>query len=66
MRTLPVKVKLGSGITVSGGDLPETYDGLQFHLHWGSGSSVPGSEHTVNGVRHPMEVWHGCVIHAGL
>ncbi|KAF3853532.1 hypothetical protein F7725_014220 [Dissostichus mawsoni] len=25
------------------------------HLHWGNGSSVPGSEHTVNGKRYPME-----------
>uniref|UniRef100_A0A3Q0SH75 Alpha-carbonic anhydrase domain-containing protein n=1 Tax=Amphilophus citrinellus TaxID=61819 RepID=A0A3Q0SH75_AMPCI len=23
---------------------------LQFHLHWGNGSSVPGSEHTVDGL----------------
>ncbi|XP_070782843.1 carbonic anhydrase XVb [Enoplosus armatus] len=51
-----VKVTLGSGVGVSGGDLPEAYDSLQFHLHWGDGSSVPGSEHTLNGQRFPMEL----------
>uniref|UniRef100_A0A3Q2X0Y4 Carbonic anhydrase 4-like n=1 Tax=Haplochromis burtoni TaxID=8153 RepID=A0A3Q2X0Y4_HAPBU len=42
--------------SISGGDLSEQYDSLQFHLHWGNGSSVPGSEHTVDGKRYPMEV----------
>ncbi|XP_039992202.1 carbonic anhydrase XVb [Xiphias gladius] len=51
-----VKVKLESGVRVSGGDLSEDYESLQFHLHWGNGSSVPGSEHTVNGKRYPMEL----------
>ncbi|XP_047465725.1 carbonic anhydrase-like [Mugil cephalus] len=51
-----VKVGLSSGITVSGGDLSETYDSLQFHLHWGNGSAIPGSEHTVDGKRYPMEL----------
>ncbi|XP_075890481.1 carbonic anhydrase 4-like [Nelusetta ayraudi] len=51
-----VKVKFAPGILVSGGNLPEVYDSLQFHLHWGKGSSVPGSEHTVDGVRSPMEL----------
>uniref|UniRef100_A0A3Q2X0Q1 Carbonic anhydrase 4-like n=1 Tax=Haplochromis burtoni TaxID=8153 RepID=A0A3Q2X0Q1_HAPBU len=37
-------------------DLSEQYDSLQFHLHWGNGSSVPGAEHTVDGKRYPMEV----------
>lgn len=53
----PVKVAL-SNVNVSGGDLSETYQSLQFHLHWGNGSSVPGSEHTVDGKRYPMEVLH--------
>ncbi|XP_047465136.1 carbonic anhydrase 4-like isoform X2 [Mugil cephalus] len=53
---MTVKVSLHSGITVSGGDLSETYDSLQFHLHWGNGSAVPGSEHTVDGKRYPMEL----------
>lgn len=65
LRALPVKVKFAPGIQVSGGNLPEVYDSLQFHVHWGKGSSVPGSEHTVDGVRSPMEVRHGCAFHTG-
>ncbi|CAF95928.1 unnamed protein product, partial [Tetraodon nigroviridis] len=51
-----VKVSFNSGVKVSGGGLSESYDGLQFHLHWGNGSSVPGSEHTVDGKLYPMEL----------
>ncbi|TKS89886.1 Carbonic anhydrase 4 [Collichthys lucidus] len=51
-----VKVKVKSGVSVSGGDLPTSYNTLQFHLHWGNGTSVPGSEHTVDGKRYPMEL----------
>ncbi|XP_034563505.1 carbonic anhydrase XVb [Notolabrus celidotus] len=51
-----VKVALKSGLTVSGGNLPEAFDSLQFHLHWGNGVAIPGSEHTVNGKRYPMEL----------
>ncbi|TNN54275.1 Carbonic anhydrase 4 [Liparis tanakae] len=51
-----VKVSFNSGVSIRGGGLPGAYDGLQFHLHWGNGSSVPGSEHTVNGKRYPMEL----------
>uniref|UniRef100_H3DCL3 carbonic anhydrase n=1 Tax=Tetraodon nigroviridis TaxID=99883 RepID=H3DCL3_TETNG len=51
-----VKVSLNSGVKVSGGGLSESYDSLQFHLHWGNGSSVPGSEHTVDGKQYPMEL----------
>uniref|UniRef100_A0A3Q4H778 Carbonic anhydrase n=1 Tax=Neolamprologus brichardi TaxID=32507 RepID=A0A3Q4H778_NEOBR len=51
-----VQVTLKSGVKISGGDLSEQYDSLQFHLHWGNGSSVPGSEHTVDGKRYPMEL----------
>ncbi|KAJ0015914.1 hypothetical protein NQD34_014204 [Periophthalmus magnuspinnatus] len=50
-----IKVTFGSGVALSGGGLSGTYDSLQFHLHWGNGSSVPGSEHTVDGKRYPME-----------
>ncbi|XP_026171650.1 carbonic anhydrase 4-like [Mastacembelus armatus] len=50
-----VKVNLRRGVRISGGGLSEPYDSLQFHLHWGNGSSVPGSEHTVDGKRYPME-----------
>uniref|UniRef100_A0A3P8WSY2 Carbonic anhydrase n=1 Tax=Cynoglossus semilaevis TaxID=244447 RepID=A0A3P8WSY2_CYNSE len=49
-------VNFRSGVKVKGGDLPEEYDSLQFHLHWGNGASVPGSEHTVDGKRYPMEL----------
>ncbi|XP_063337913.1 carbonic anhydrase 4-like [Pelmatolapia mariae] len=51
-----VKVTFKSGVKISGGDLSEQYDSLQFHLHWGNGSFVPGSEHTVDGKRYPMEL----------
>ncbi|XP_023832631.1 carbonic anhydrase 4-like [Salvelinus sp. IW2-2015] len=51
-----VKVELRSGVQITGGALSEAYDSLQFHLHWGNGTSVPGSEHTVDGTRYPMEL----------
>uniref|UniRef100_A0A3Q2Q862 Carbonic anhydrase n=1 Tax=Fundulus heteroclitus TaxID=8078 RepID=A0A3Q2Q862_FUNHE len=51
-----VKVVFTEGIQISGGDLSESYDSLQFHLHWGNGTSTPGSEHTVDGKRYPMEL----------
>ncbi|XP_053270469.1 carbonic anhydrase 4 [Pleuronectes platessa] len=51
-----VKANLESGVKISGGGLANTYDSLQFHLHWGNGASVPGSEHTVDGKRYPMEM----------
>uniref|UniRef100_A0A673ALX6 Alpha-carbonic anhydrase domain-containing protein n=1 Tax=Sphaeramia orbicularis TaxID=375764 RepID=A0A673ALX6_9TELE len=47
-----VKVTLAGGVGVEGGGLSERYDSLQFHLHWGNGSSVPGSEHTVDANLH--------------
>jgi len=50
-----VKVTLNSGVNVSGGGLPENYQSLQFHLHWGDLTS-PGSEHTVDGKQYPMEL----------
>ncbi|XP_074519909.1 uncharacterized protein LOC141785478 [Halichoeres trimaculatus] len=51
-----IKVTLKSGLLVSGGALPEPFDSLQFHFHWGNGTQTPGSEHTVNGVRYPLEL----------
>ncbi|XP_062331294.1 carbonic anhydrase XVb [Osmerus eperlanus] len=51
-----VQVDLANGVQVSGGGLTEAYDSLQFHLHWGNGSSSPGSEHTVDGKAFPMEL----------
>ncbi len=44
-------------IIVQGGALPGVYNTKQFHLHWGNGSSSPGSEHTVDGKQYPMEVY---------
>ncbi|XP_016382455.1 carbonic anhydrase 4-like [Sinocyclocheilus rhinocerous] len=41
---------------VEGGDLPGLFASTQFHLHWGNGSATPGSEHSVNGKRYPMEL----------
>lgn len=40
---------------IHGGGLPSVYKALQFHLHWGEDAG-PGSEHTVDGERYPMEV----------
>ncbi|XP_058649847.1 carbonic anhydrase XVb isoform X1 [Onychostoma macrolepis] len=41
---------------VEGGDLPGLFASTQFHLHWGNGSAAPGSEHSANGKRYPMEL----------
>ncbi|XP_066579258.1 carbonic anhydrase 4 [Amia ocellicauda] len=51
-----VQVNLMNGVQVSGGGLSTTYSATQFHLHWGNGSSVPGSEHTVDSMRYAMEM----------
>lgn len=40
---------------VSGGGLKGDYIFAQFHFHWGSDSTL-GSEHTIDGVRYPMEL----------
>uniref|UniRef100_A0A3B3ZE45 Alpha-carbonic anhydrase domain-containing protein n=1 Tax=Periophthalmus magnuspinnatus TaxID=409849 RepID=A0A3B3ZE45_9GOBI len=50
-----VKVKV-SGVSMSGGGLSEEYQTLMFTLHWGNRSSIPGSEHKLNGKRYPMEL----------
>ncbi|XP_051968333.1 carbonic anhydrase 4-like [Xyrauchen texanus] len=41
---------------VEGGGLPGLFTSMEFHLHWGNGSAMPGSEHTVDGKRYPMEL----------
>nr|XP_054605158.1 carbonic anhydrase 4 isoform X1 [Nothobranchius furzeri] len=51
-----VQVTLKPGIKISSGNLPSIYDTLHVHLHWGNGTAVPGSEHTVDGKRYPMEL----------
>ncbi|KAK2876883.1 hypothetical protein Q8A67_020979 [Cirrhinus molitorella] len=43
-------------LSVQGGDLPALYNPKQFHLHWGNGTTSPGSEHTVDGKHYPMEL----------
>ncbi|KAM8962409.1 carbonic anhydrase 4-like [Pelodytes ibericus] len=49
-----VEVTLNSGVAISGGGLPATYDGIAFHFHWGNRSA--GSEHKLDGKQYPMEM----------
>ncbi|XP_060795392.1 carbonic anhydrase XVb isoform X2 [Neoarius graeffei] len=52
-----VKINLDdSKMNVSGGGLQSHYNSIQFHFHWGNGSSVEGSEHTVDGKQYPVEM----------
>ncbi len=44
-----------SAIHLSGSDFYETYQLKNIHLHWGE-NDYQGSEHTVNGHKHPLEV----------
>ncbi|XP_033979248.1 carbonic anhydrase 15 [Trematomus bernacchii] len=50
-----VVMEVGSGMSVSGGGLPDVYHTVQLHFHWG-GPASNGSEHTVDGRRYPMEM----------
>ncbi|KAM9841676.1 carbonic anhydrase 15 [Aulostomus maculatus] len=50
-----VLLQVGSGMSVSGGGLPDVYHTIQLHFHWG-GPTSNGSEHTVEGRRYPMEM----------
>ncbi|TSK14512.1 Transient receptor potential cation channel subfamily M member 4 [Bagarius yarrelli] len=43
-------------MSVSGGGLQTKYNAAQFHIHWGTGITVNGSEHTVDGKQYPMEL----------
>nr|ANJ65965.1 carbonic anhydrase [Hydroides elegans] len=45
----------GVQMTLTGGDLGETFIFEQLHFHWGHDDSL-GSEHTVNGMAYPMEM----------
>lgn len=56
MSLVVVVLEVGNGMQVSGGGLPGTYRTIQLHFHWGSVSSN-GSEHTLDHLRFPMEVW---------
>lgn len=55
---LLVVLQFGSGMSVSGGGLPDVYHTIQLHFHWG-GLANNGSEHTVDRRRYPMEVQYG-------
>ncbi|MCJ8740776.1 hypothetical protein PDJAM_G00062750 [Pangasius djambal] len=46
---------LPPSLRIRGGNLPATYRAVQLHLHWGVGDG-PGSEHTVDGEKYPMEL----------
>ncbi|XP_051902373.1 carbonic anhydrase IV c isoform X2 [Hippocampus zosterae] len=46
---------LPQSVRLSGGALQGHYRAAQFHFHWGAGGR-PGSEHTVDGERFPMEL----------
>uniref|UniRef100_A0A3Q3WRL6 Carbonic anhydrase n=1 Tax=Mola mola TaxID=94237 RepID=A0A3Q3WRL6_MOLML len=42
-------------VRLMGGGLPGHYRAAQFHFHWGA-NGRPGSEHTIDGERFPMEL----------
>ncbi|XP_054586764.2 carbonic anhydrase IV c [Nothobranchius furzeri] len=46
---------LPQSVSLAGGGLSGHYRAAQFHFHWG-GSGRPGSEHTIDGERFPMEL----------
>uniref|UniRef100_A0A667ZA73 Carbonic anhydrase n=1 Tax=Myripristis murdjan TaxID=586833 RepID=A0A667ZA73_9TELE len=46
---------LPQSIRLTGGALPGHYRAFQFHFHWGV-NGEPGSEHTIDGERFPMEL----------
>uniref|UniRef100_A0A3P9IQB4 Carbonic anhydrase n=1 Tax=Oryzias latipes TaxID=8090 RepID=A0A3P9IQB4_ORYLA len=46
---------LPPSVRLTGGALPGYYRAAQFHFHWG-GKGRPGSEHTIDGERFPMEL----------
>ncbi|KAM4620380.1 carbonic anhydrase IV c [Polymixia lowei] len=46
---------LPQSVRLTGGALPGNYRAIQFHLHWGV-NGRPGSEHTIDGERFPMEM----------
>ncbi|XP_036071043.1 carbonic anhydrase 4 isoform X1 [Oryzias melastigma] len=46
---------LPPSVRLTGGALPGYYRAAQFHFHWG-GNGRPGSEHTIDGERFPMEL----------
>ncbi|KAF3702063.1 Carbonic anhydrase 12 [Channa argus] len=59
-----VVLQFGSGMSVSGGGLPDVYHTIQLHFHWGD-PATNGSEHTVHRRRYPMEVVYADHVHFG-
>ncbi|NXI12527.1 CAH4 anhydrase, partial [Irena cyanogastra] len=54
-----VKVTLDASPKVGGGGLGRKYKAVEFHLHWGvpgEPQSIPGSEHSIDGEKFPMEL----------
>jgi len=50
-----VQLNLPNGAKINGANLGSTYKAQQLHLHWGKNGG-PGSEHTIDGEKYPMEV----------
>uniref|UniRef100_A0A8C5ARF2 Carbonic anhydrase n=1 Tax=Gadus morhua TaxID=8049 RepID=A0A8C5ARF2_GADMO len=50
-----VQLDLPSNVKIQGGKLAGPYKALQLHFHWGKDGG-PGSEHTIDGERFPMEM----------
>ncbi|XP_036050460.1 carbonic anhydrase 4 isoform X2 [Onychomys torridus] len=50
-----VKIVLGDGVFIAGGDLPTQYQAVQLHLHW-SQDVDRGSEHSIDGKFFAMEM----------
>jgi carbonic anhydrase len=55
MFLIQVQLDLPSNVKIQGGKLAGPYKALQLHFHWGKDGG-PGSEHTIDGERFPMEV----------
>lgn len=41
--------------SISGAGLPDKFDLIQFHFHWGY-NAYQGSEHTIDGIKYPLEI----------
>ncbi|XP_076002688.1 carbonic anhydrase 4b [Genypterus blacodes] len=50
-----VQLDLPASNVIKGGHLDAPYKALQLHLHWGKDGG-PGSEHTIDGEKFPMEM----------
>ncbi|XP_008117670.1 carbonic anhydrase 4 [Anolis carolinensis] len=57
-----VQVNLDGSAKISSGGLSGKYKAMQFHFHWGNDAEKssrrlsPGSEHSIDGERYPMEL----------